>query len=795
MNWIKNLQVKFELKSNQSSSILLIILIAICIISLTLSIILYLYLIESSKQIENISIDYVKLNSISTITYLKEILQNKIQVVSSNLDLLSSLVQTKQQDLSAIPNFEAAQSTTSDLTEGYGWIDEKGSGMWSTAFSGNKTTFQQYANLNASERPYFKIPKETYKPFVSEAFMTTNFNQVPRIVIAYPILSLKSDTGLTTITNLTNVNQSIGQDLLNVKNIITSITNLTNIENLTDYKVQPVLHNLDTNFLKNNFEFKGIVTASINSAALDNYIKDALFTRNLFNNNNSNNNALFDNNSKYDATLNPNQPQNLEYSNTIRSPSFFLTPSFTSSTTYETLSAALIPNIVVADTNGVVLYSNDEKIKIGSNYTSPENLDLIEKGYDPPASGFLKTVLQNMTNNKENSYSGTLELVNKQGNKIIVNFEPILFNDKNMFYLSTNTKFFLSETATNLISKQITFTFLFVGCLLFMVFGFIAIVLSINKKLKHEVNNKTSQLLQNVRNLEISNEKLVQSEEMEREFVNTAAHELRTPTQAITGYSELDEELFDDIFKNGKITIDPELETSIKQIYQHHESISRNASRLDNLVNNLLDVARLESSSNSKNISLPLYKEKVDLVKEINDIINLQLEKKINDKNININFINNSIDENCWVYVDRSRLNQILVNLIDNALKFTKKDGSIDILIKANEMNLSEINSQNINQPINISEIVTKDITNKKEVYVGISDSGRGISSTILPRLFGKFVTDSDYGTGLGLYITKKLVEAHGGRIWAYNNNDGVGSTFVFSLPIYIDTEGDFRPT
>ncbi len=795
MNWIKNLQVKFELKSNQSSSILLIILIAICIISLTLSIILYLYLIESSKQIENISIDYVKLNSISTITYLKEILQNKIQVVSSNLDLLSSLVQTKQQDLSAIPNFEAAQSTTSDLTEGYGWIDEKGSGMWSTAFSGNKTTFQQYANLNASERPYFKIPKETYKPFVSEAFMTTNFNQVPRIVIAYPILSLKSDTGLTTITNLTNVNQSIGQDLLNVKNIITSITNLTNIENLTDYKVQPVLHNLDTNFLKNNFEFKGIVTASINSAALDNYIKDALFTRNLFNNNNSNNNALFDNNSKYDATLNPNQPQNLEYSNTIRSPSFFLTPSFTSSTTYETLSAALIPNIVVADTNGVVLYSNDEKIKIGSNYTSPENLDLIEKGYDPPASGFLKTVLQNMTNNKENSYSGTLELVNKQGNKIIVNFEPILFNDKNMFYLSTNTKFFLSETATNLISKQITFTFLFVGCLLFMVFGFIAIVLSINKKLKHEVNNKTSELLQNVRNLEISNEKLVQSEEMEREFVNTAAHELRTPTQAITGYSELDEELFDDIFKNGKIPIDPELETSIKQLYQHHESISRNASRLDNLVNNLLDVARLESSSNSKNISLPLYKEKVDLVKEINDIINLQLKKKINDKNININFINNSIDENCWVYVDRSRLNQILVNLIDNALKFTKKDGSIDILIKANEMNLSEINSQNINQPINISEIVTKDITNKKEVYVGISDSGRGISSTILPRLFGKFVTDSDYGTGLGLYITKKLVEAHGGRIWAYNNNDGVGSTFVFSLPIYIDTEGDFRPT
>ncbi|TVP41177.1 hypothetical protein [Candidatus Nitrosocosmicus arcticus] len=120
LNRINKLQERFELKSFQSSSILLIILVIICIISFILSLILYLYLVESSKQIENISIDYVKLNSISTITYLKEIIQNKIQVVSSNLNLLSSVVLIKQQNLSAIPNFEAAQSTTNDLTEGYG---------------------------------------------------------------------------------------------------------------------------------------------------------------------------------------------------------------------------------------------------------------------------------------------------------------------------------------------------------------------------------------------------------------------------------------------------------------------------------------------------------------------------------------------------------------------------------------------------------------------------------------------------------------------------------------------------
>ena len=791
MKQIKKLQEKFELKSIQSSSILVIILIVICLISLILSIILYLYLIESSKQIENISIDYVKLNSISTITYLKEIIQNKIQVVSSNLNILSSLVLIKQQDLSAIPNFEAAQSTTSDLTEGYGWIDENGMGIWSTAFSGNKTTFQQYANLNASERPYFKIPKETYKPYVSEAFTTTKFNQVPRIVIAYPILSPKS--GLIT-TNVTDINQGIAQNLLTTQEKMNSIANITGIKNFTGFEIPLILPSLPSDFLKDNYEFKGIVTASINSAALDDYIDNALYTRNNFNTMGADNGwgtvTFNNNNSNTKPNLNFDDPQYIEYSNMIRPPSFFFTSSLSSSSAYENLSSTLTPNILLTDTNGVILFSSDERIKEGSNNTSPENLVLIEKGYDPTTADFLTSVLQNITNNKEKSYNGNLELINNQGNKIIVNLEPILFNGKHMFYLITNTKFLLGETANNLISNQIVFTFLFIGCLLFMVFSFIAVILAINKKLKHEVNNKTNQLLQNVKDLKLSNEKLIQSENMEREFVNTAAHELRTPTQAVSGYSELDDELFDDIFKNTNIKADPELERQIKQLHQHHERISKNASRLDNLVNNLLDVARLESSSDSRSLLITLHKEKIDLVKEINEIVNQQLEKKINDKNLRINFINNTLGEHCWIYVDRSRLNQILNNLLDNAIKFSKNNGNIDIIIREDSMGLPELNTQqSININGNDAVDVSKDskINERREVYVGISDTGKGISSTILPRLFGKFVTNSDYGTGLGLYITKKLVEAHNGRIWAYNNNDGVGSTFVFSLPIFDD--------
>ena len=71
----------------------------------------------------------------------------------------------------------------------------------------------------------------------------------------------------------------------------------------------------------------------------------------------------------------------------------------------------------------------------------------------------------------------------------------------------------------------------------------------------------------------------------------------------------------------------------------------------------------------------------------------------------------------------------------------------------------------------------------RKQILVGISDTGKGILPHIMPKLFEKFITSSDLGTGLGLYITRNLVEAHGGRIWAFNNADGIGSTFVFTLP------------
>lgn len=291
------------------------------------------------------------------------------------------------------------------------------------------------------------------------------------------------------------------------------------------------------------------------------------------------------------------------------------------------------------------------------------------------------------------------------------------------------------------------------------------------------------------------NEKLVQSEELERDFINTAAHELRTPTQAITGYLEINDEIFENYSRMvDQKQLKPEDSAKIvKALKRHQDIISRNAVRLENLINNLLDVARIDS--HQKNMIM-LNKENINLIAEINSIVDTQLGEKLRNKNVKVSIINDIFDETYFVYADRSRLNQILINLLENAIKFSERDSSIDILIYEDIIDVVKRKNVRVFEKTKDNNIKSANIEKKydiKEIYIAVSDSGKGISPEILPRLFEKFNTNSAAGTGLGLYISRKLIEAMGGRIWAFNNADGRGSTFVFSLPKFDSSKLKFR--
>ena len=262
---------------------------------------------------------------------------------------------------------------------------------------------------------------------------------------------------------------------------------------------------------------------------------------------------------------------------------------------------------------------------------------------------------------------------------------------------------------------------------------------------------------------------------IQKEFINVAAHELRTPVQPILGYAEL---LLEDETNNNK-----------KQALM---GIIHNSQRLQKLASDILDVARMESNT------FQLYKEQlnlnyvisnivkdyakrqeqkkaIDITKLIPDINNGNNEDKDdgNSKKRDIKlFFESKVKEDIFVEADKERLTQVICNLLDNAFKFTEGHGeSIEITLEKWELHQDLSAEQRLQQ--------------QQEPYaiICIKDTGTGIDPEISPRLFSKFATKSHKGTGLGLYISKNIVEAHGGRLYASNNYDE-GATFTITLPL-----------
>jgi two-component system, OmpR family, sensor histidine kinase VicK len=263
---------------------------------------------------------------------------------------------------------------------------------------------------------------------------------------------------------------------------------------------------------------------------------------------------------------------------------------------------------------------------------------------------------------------------------------------------------------------------------------------------RHSVESFKSMfdLLWNERTL---NEELRRADKMQKEFINMASHELRTPTQAILSYSEL-------------LQKHPERKEEMIQ------AMSRNAARLQKLTDDILDVTRIESET------LMLKIEPVNLDNLISNIVadyRNQIEK--NDDDVRLFYEPKTTDSgSIIVEADRARIIQVISNLLSNALKFTKKEDGGSIYVTAEEEEKEKENHG----------------SKRREVTVSVKDTGKGIDPEILPRLFTKFATKSETGTGLGLFICKSIIEVHGGKIWAENNNEGTkkGAVFAFSLPL-----------
>ncbi len=235
---------------------------------------------------------------------------------------------------------------------------------------------------------------------------------------------------------------------------------------------------------------------------------------------------------------------------------------------------------------------------------------------------------------------------------------------------------------------------------------------------------------------------------MQKEFINTAAHELRTPIQPILGLTE---------YVKSK--------TKDKEHKELLDIVIKNTKKLKKLAEDILDVSKIESNS------LNLNKETFTIDSLILDVVKEFGSKLANDKKIEFDCTNPNATPTI-IYGDKNRIGQVISNLISNSIKFIAKEGLISTSIEKRSGNSD---------------------SEKNMVVVRVKDTGAGIDSEIFPQLFTKFASKSFQGTGLGLYISKRIVEAHGGRIWAENNKDEKGASFSFSLPLNDQSQGRFQ--
>ena len=397
--------------------------------------------------------------------------------------------------------------------------------------------------------------------------------------------------------------------------------------------------------------------------------------------------------------------------------------------------------LVIYDKKGTLLAIGADKSLVAKNFF---------EGYVQTFINHNPTLI-NLTQNLLKGNAGHAIYDYGRGERITTNY-PVFINSHPSYFIQivTPTDTIYSEINNVLFGEKLQMFTLIVGTIA-AITTLIMFLIKWNIVLNEEVKKRTKDLRESNRQLSLSNKEIALANEelkvhdkMQKDFINVASHEIKTPIQAILTFSQL-------------------LQRYPERQKEFTPAISRNSLRLQKLSNDILDVAKIESKS------LKLNKEVFDLNEVISNIVE-DYKTIITKENYTVKLCFKPSKEILLVKADKERVAGVISNLLSNAIKFTK-EGEIFVSIEKKDNN----NTNNINN------------NNKSYALVRVRDTGTGIETEILPKIFSKFITKSFEGLGLGLYISKNVVEAHGGKIWAENDNnkDGnIGAIFYFTLPL-----------
>jgi signal transduction histidine kinase len=377
------------------------------------------------------------------------------------------------------------------------------------------------------------------------------------------------------------------------------------------------------------------------------------------------------------------------------------------------------PYLAVLDKNGThIVHGN--KALIGKNF------------FDDYAQNFtnhnkqLSILISNVLAGKSDYALYTIS----SGERLTSGYPVYIGKEPTFFVFAVTPTESLYSQIKDILASQESETFLLLTFITISAGVLIFFLLIWTRRLDKAVEKRTQQLTELNEVLSMANQRLEEQEKAERSFLNIAAHELRTPTQAIMGYAEM-------------LKMNPSTD-------KYLDAILNNADRLQRLIEDMLDITRIENNL------LTLRKEPIyvdEFVRKISD----DYADKISATKKNIQIEVGRLDR-AKVLVDKSRLQQVVSNLLNNAINFTPS-GMIKIDVVADPLV-------------------------EKRVIVSIADSGTGVDSSIESRLFQKFASKSQNGTGLGLFIAKSIIEAHGGKIWYERNPLRNGAVFKFTLPL-----------